>query len=709
VKSTRIFLLFCATLILSVGCSPLKNSGFEQYLSLNIEVPECVSETIYTQSTKIIGTASFYKRGINLVMQGPELKNMSIGDPLVSPLPIRYAEVAVYDSKNKLVQCGSTDAQGYLKALNGYSDLQIPKIPGSYSVRVLARSHIDLAAPISSPGKPTFKMRLSIKEDIYTQRVHYIVGSAYSNGVDDISNLNIKAFARQTDSLAIEGGAFNILNSIQIAYEFIQFNTGAVDTTCLNEKLNVFWKVGFNPRQYIEPEKNPGNLPNGSFYIKEQKTLYITGGKLGNMSIETANHFDDFVIMHEFAHFVEAQCGQLESPGGNHSIVVRVDPRLAWAEGWANYFAAQVMNDAMTLVPNPINPELPTKLSVAGLPTAWTYLFGSKGFSDSFQNIGNGSGFMFDLKKPGNNPDTWQFGSFLGFPFDKVDPNRFPGEGHFREGAVTRGLFKLTNNCGGSCITTTPIPFVNVWQSMDKLSGAGQSMYTFKDSHRVMEFLKAITIAAGGVWPTYKNFNQLQTSEALHLFSDGIFTTGAGPTAVNRWQPYGTILQNQVFGACPNGQNYIEPRSDDPVLTGSNSDQRYANQFFTFDPAILSGVTELTFSFLKQNGSGTNTEFDILLYPADYFHTLDYACSNLDENGNCKSTWQPSRSTASDVLRSDRRTGPIYTKVIKKLNELDRTKKYLINVRAYTAGKSISSVTDYSFTIIDQNGISICP
>ncbi len=690
------------------GCSPLKNSGYERYLSSNIEVPECVSEFSYSPTTKINGTATFYKRGINLVMQGAELKNMTLGDPLVAPLPIRYAEVAVYDSKNKLVQCGSTDSLGNLKALNGYSDLEIPATAGQYSVRVLARSHISLLAPGSAPTKPTFQMFINVKEDIYTQRVHYILGSAYSNGVDDISNLNLKAYARQTDAMGVEGGAFNILNTIQTAYQYVQSNTGNVNTTCLNEKLNVFWKVGFNPRQYLEPSKNPSNLSNGSFFNKEDKGLYITGGKLGNISIETTNHFDDFVILHELAHFIESQCGELASPGGNHSIVVRIDPRLAWSEGWANYFAAQVMKAAMAAVPNVLNPELTAKFTTAGLPTAWTYLFASKGFSDSSQNIGNGSGFMFDLKKPGNNPDVWQHGSFLGFPFDKVDPARYPGEGHFREGAVTRGLFKLSNNCGGSCITTTPITFDNIWRSMDKLTGAGQAIYKFKDSHRVIEILKAITVAGGGAWNTFKNFNELQTSEALHLFTDGAFKTGSGATAINRWAPYGTTLFTQTAGACVGGYNYIEPRSDDPVLTGTNSDQRYSNQFFTLDLSFFSNVREINFTFTKVNGAGTTTEFDILLYQEGYFHTFDYTCSSQDENGNCLSTWQPARPIAPDVLRSDRRTG-LATKTIRKLDELDPNKKYLINVRAYTANKSISAVTDYSFTITDQNGFNLCP
>ncbi|MBC7420885.1 MAG: hypothetical protein H7328_09165 [Bdellovibrio sp.] len=699
----KVNLLF-AFLFLFAGCSAIKNSQYEQYLSLESEITECLTSFTYASPNYINGTATFYKRGLNLVVQSGELKNMFQGNPLATPLPIRFAEVAVYDGSNKLVQCGKTDVTGRLKALDGISNLIIPATAGNYTVRVLARTHKTL----TFGGKLPFEMFLAVKEDIYTNKVHYVSGTSYSNGVDGITNLDIKAFARQTQDLAIRGGAFNALNTIQTAYEFIQNNTGPVTTTCLNSKLNVYWKAGFNPGQYLEPSTNPANVTSNSYYVNGEKNLFITGGKLGNVSIETAHHFDDFVIIHELGHFIEAQCGQLTSPGGSHSIIARIDPRLAWTEGWANYFAGQVMNAKISS----LNPELIPKLAAEGLPSSWKYFFASKGFTDSFQGITNGTGFMFDMSKPGNNPDIWQIGAFEGFLFDPVDPPRYLGEGHFREGAITRGLFKLTNTCGANCMSASPISFQNIWKSMDRITGAGKSIYTFKDSHRVLEILKNFITVGNTVpanWTPYKTVNQATTSEALQLFSDGLYTTGAGVSAINRWTPYGTFLTTKLAGSCANGLNYIEPRTDDPVLTSTNSDQRYSNQYFTFDPAILTGITQLNFTFTKVNGSGSNVEFDILLYGAGYFHAPDYTCTAYNANAECVGSWAPTRTVASDMLRSDRRAGALATKTIRTLNLLDPTQRYLIDVRAYTANRSIATVTDYSYTITDQNGLSICP
>lgn len=641
----------------------------------------------------------FYKRGVNLVLQGAELKNMTLGDPLAAALPIRFAEVAVYDSGNKIVQCGATNGAGELKALDAVSNLQIPKKAGTYSVRVFSRMNRTL----SHSGKPNFVVNLAVKKDKYTNEVYSIASTAISNGVDDTS-ANLVAYARQTESLEIEGGAFNILNSIFTAYSYIQDNTGAVDTTCLNPKLNIYWKQGFNPAQYVYPEKNPVEVGTATFYDSITKALYISGGKLGNINLEMTAHFDDYVIIHESAHMMEDRCGALLTPGGSHYIIARVDARLAWAEGWANYVAAQVMFNRI----NDVNPEFAQKMTTAGIAdTRWTYLFASEGFSDSVQNIGNGSGFMFNLTKPGSTPDTWQTGSLYGQPFDKVDPDRYPGEGHFREGAVTRGLFKLSNNCGANCVSSTPVAFEYMWKSMDKITGIGRNFYPFKSSETFLENLVTNLSTTGTPWSGYKTFHEgttgRNTSEALQLFGDGKYTA----SGISRWVPYGIYLVTNS-GACPQ-RYFIEPRPDDPVLTSTNSDERYSNHYYTINPSSLAGIDEINVNFTKQNVLGTNTEFDLLLFEENYFFEGDYACGTYDSAGNC-TNYKPARTTNKFVVKSDRRSGALTTKTLRGLLQLNPAKRYLLDIRAYTANKSISTATDYEYTITTQNaGVQLCP
>lgn len=696
------FLSFSCIGALLASCSGIKNSQYYEYLSTSVEAPECLTNYSYTSMMKLTGTAKFFKRGINLVTQynsttsKTELTNLTLGDPLQVALPIRYAEVVVLNSKNQIVQCGRTNGLGYLKAVDSISDLWLPKIADTYSIQILSRINVLFS---SYPSKPPFSLHLSVKKDKYTNKLYTLSQASSSNGIDDIS-VDMTAYARQTESSEINGGAFNILNSIFATYSYINQNTGTVNTQCLNQKVDTYWKAGFNPFQYLYPQENPSTLPANSFYDSlGDKTLNINGGRLGNTSIEDTDHFDDYVIIHELGHFIEDNCGQLTSPGGGHDVLSRIDPRLAWSEGWSNYLAAQVMYNQIS----EINPEFEGKMYTAGFTSAtekkWSFFSSTVGYSDSVLNVGNGSGFMFDLKKPGNNPDIWQTGPHEGSSFDKIDATRYLGEGHFREGAVTRGFFKLSNACGTTC-ATVPVPFEYVWSSMNKLTGAGLVSTKFKSSHTVLEKIKTFL---GGAWVGDKKTKA--ESEALHLYSDGTYSSGA----VDRWIPYGYALTTRQLSACPRLQ-YIEPRTDDPILTATNSDQRYSNQYLTIDLSAFPALDEINVTFTKQNISGTSTEFDILLFNEGYSYNIDYSCSSLDSLGNCLTSFKPSRTTNADVVRSDRRSGStLTTKRLTLLSTLDISKKYLLNIRAYTAAKTISSATDYSYEIKDGSGNYLCP
>lgn len=700
-RSSFLFPIFISATFIICGCTAINNTQYYDYLSTSVEAAECLTNYSFPATLKLTGTAKYFKRGVNLITQynsittKTDLVNIILGDPLQLALPIKYAEIIIYNSKNQIIQCGRTDSEGFLKSVDGVSDLLLPAAADSYAVQVLSRVRTQFS---SYPGKPVFSISAAVKKDKYTNKLYTLAKVVNSNGLDD-SSVDLLAYARQTDSAEINGGAFNILNDIFTTFSYISQNTGTVDTQCLNKKVDTYWKAGFNPYQYLYPQSDPSTLGNNSYYDGlGDKTLNITGGRLGNTSIENTDHFDDFVIVHELGHFIEDNCGQLTSPGGSHQIVSRIDPRLAWSEGWANYLAVQVLYNNMVQ----INPEFEGKMFNAGFTSAtdrkWSFLSSTIGFSDSSLNVDNGTGFMFDMKKPGNNPDSWQYGPYNGSSYDKIDSVRYPGEGHFREGAISRGFFKLTNACGVNC-ALSPVPFEYIWRSVNKITGAGNPAIKFKSSHTILENVKVLL---GGSWAG-DNKAKIQ-SEALHLFSDNSYLVGG----INKWIPYGSRLQTVQATACPT--IYIEPRSDDPALTATNSDQRYSNHFYSIDFSALPPMDQITVTFTKQNPSGTTTEFDLLLFQEGYFFNTDYLCSSVDTNGSCLTSFVPSRTTNSSVVRSDRRSGSTLTsKKITLLSSLDSSKKYLLNIRAFTAGLTLSPVTDYSYQIQDALGNYICP
>jgi hypothetical protein len=75
---------------------------------------------------------------------------------------------------------------------------------------------------------------------------------------------------------------------------------------------------------------------------------------LGDESTD-ADEFDRHVITHEWGHYFEQNLSRTDSDGGPHGILEKLDPNIAFSEGWGNAFAAIVTKDPIYLdsVANP--------------------------------------------------------------------------------------------------------------------------------------------------------------------------------------------------------------------------------------------------------------------------------------------------------------------------------------------------------------------
>lgn len=686
-----------ASLVLT-SCGVSFQSTASDYSSVLSEESRCENSINYTSGISLVGSATFEKRTIDIVTETSiippavtpttQLKNMTLSDPLPTALPIRYAEVAVYNSNNERIQCGITDSNGNIKALDQVSALKIPNTAGTYRLRVISRSYFVYN------NDPNNFIYIAVKKDKYRNELHALTSTFTLSGSGTSVPITLVARARQIDSENIEGGAFNILNTLQTGFDYIKVNTVGVNTNCLSEKLNVYWKPGFNPMQYQSPDADPATLGNTSYYVATTKELYISGGQLGDMSLSNTDHFDDFAIVHESGHFIEDHCGQWTSPGGVHALINRVDQRLAWSEGWANYFAAHVIHDRINSLDSTLMNKLATLSENSVTNNGWTYFFNSYGFSDSVQNIGNGDGFFIDFKRPGSDPGTYQFAPYTGQEFDKVLAATYPGEGHAREGAISRGLFKLTNSCGANC-ASSPISFLNIWQAFDRITGTASLNNPFLGAHKVLEKLKTLV---GGAWNSGSpSHNNIVESEALHLVSNGTF--GTSPLS---WPGYATQL---VTGLSCNLKILPKP---DGSLNGSSSDQRYSNHFYTIDFSALPGLSEISVSFTKN--AGNSVDHDLILFKPGYFFNDDYTCTAYNTSGGC-STFIPNRnSTNSDIYVMNRTpSGNLnnYSKTI-YLSGIDTTQKYLLDIRTWSAGVSMGTTTDYSYSISSNLGV-LCP
>jgi hypothetical protein len=230
--------------------------------------------------------------------------------------PIRRAEVIVKNGDGTIVQCTETNDSGAFSAA-------IPDDGGTYTVQVASRANnaFNTAYVMNNPTANSF----------------YTVSTTVTGSGSPSATLVASA------SGSLIGGAFNILDQILKAQEYLRTQTSGCSGTfgdcsafTTAPLVKVYWTAGLTPGVYY------GISGGISFYLNDDKELYILGGVDGNTETQDMDHFDNSVIIHEYGHFIEDQFANPNSPGGSHNGNSIIDPRLAWGEGWANFFQAAV-------------------------------------------------------------------------------------------------------------------------------------------------------------------------------------------------------------------------------------------------------------------------------------------------------------------------------------------------------------------------------
>src|SRR3989441_1445751 len=160
-------------------------------------------------------------------------------------------------------------------------------------------------------------------------------------------------------------GAFNILEMVQRANETIRMADTAIDPP----PVTIFWST--------KNTRRTGNVAQGfigtSFFNVANNTAYILGDRN-----EDSDEFDDAVIVHEYGHMLATRFSRDDSPGGATHIGDILDPRVAWSEGWANFFSSVVRNDPVwrdDSGPNGINVyrfDLSDKIPAGDNPGYWS-------------------------------------------------------------------------------------------------------------------------------------------------------------------------------------------------------------------------------------------------------------------------------------------------------------------------------------------------
>lgn len=536
-----------------------------------------------SNAVNVTMSAKFLYR--QLTYNVPDVGTNGLGSVVsaANAVAIPFAEFHIYDSNGVRIQQGETDT-------SGNAIFEIPKIAGTYTFKVFSRAMNNY-------------LKVSVLEDIYANTPYSISknftidNSDITNGSKDLSASPVYAEASESLSSKIEGGAFNIMFNILISNEYIRRNinkNGTIagvpsadpDKWWVADKVTVFWKAGFNPYTYF------GSSAPLSFYSPGERKLYILGGSSGDVKSADTDHFDDSVILHEYAHFLEDTYGNSASPGGSHTGNFVIDPRLAWSEGFANYFQGAVLTGA---------DAFDNSASEDRVPSTKRYHY----YVDTYGYKGGGGsagiGVTFNLAAVGSDvsePDS--------------TASDLSGTGTFREVSISRTLYKSTRGSGETYALTKNgggVTFANIWKVF-----AGENTAGYSRTNPLQYSLNKTTyfpIPNAGLfnWLLTKNgvagadWNSILTEEKQSKTTNDYGYLLAAATCA------GTIFNG---GAAETG---YKMSSSDPV---NHSHQQMNNDFLLYYHDGGSGTLNLSYST-----TGNAPDLDLILYYQSYVYFED--------------------------------------------------------------------------------------
>lgn len=591
------YLILSQFLIACGGLSPSSDSAN----SSQAEVSYC-STTYPTTTPHILsGTAQYQYRAISCgttSCTGLAMGTTSRGIP--------HAELIVKNSSGTIVQCGHTNADGTFT-------VTIDKIPDTYTISVNSRAS-------------NSEVKASVLSDVSSNSFYTLTSNSFTVASGTSSPQAVGTFTASLATPEVKGAAFHILYNLWTANEFLRANTS--NASFVAEKVTVYWQAGFNPGSYV-------SLPTSllSFYIKGSSQLYILGGYNGNSSTVDFDHFDDSVILHEYAHFLEDIYSSSDSQGGSHNGNFIIDPRLAWSEGWANYFQAAVIRQLVGGVNDHVRGRY-------------------------YIDITNGSnvGLFFNLHVSGRVATT-----------DQVN---FAGEGIFREISISRTLWKSTAANG---TTSSPaageVPFTSVWDTFTN-SIFKNTTVNFRNAGLFNSVLDATIVGLGN------------RSRWLAIVDDEYqnITT----------QDYADPVTQVTMGTCtPTFPRNLDPVAD-PVYSGgtARSNLEASNDFYAFTYAGGGGSINLTYTQLN----GTIIDLDLYLYKQGYEYQEDSSENNSKITLKSDRA-NPSIETGSESLNLSSLTSGTYLINI-KANTLNKNSGDLgAGVARYTLSITQGSTT----------------
>ena len=235
-------------------------------------------------------------------------------------LPIRQAPVELLDDSGNVLDSTVSDDNG------DYSFT----VESGLDVRVRVRSEIQKDAP----NEIDFKVVDNTSSDALYALQGALAEVPAQNQVRDLNAGSGWGTNSYTGTRA--AAPFALLDTIYGTLEdFI-----AVDAEVDFPAFNVLWST--------RNRSENGNVADGQIGTS---SFTVSNGTpviriLGDDGVDT-DEYDVHVVVHEFGHYFENSLSRSDSIGGAHSSSNRLDPRVAFGEGWGNALSGMILDDPL--------------------------------------------------------------------------------------------------------------------------------------------------------------------------------------------------------------------------------------------------------------------------------------------------------------------------------------------------------------------------
>lgn len=229
--------------------------------------------------------------------------------------PARGVVIVLLDESNGTVAQTVTDAFGQ------YSF----QVDPAKDVKVQARAQLD------QPGQWDVK----VTDNTLDNALYVMEGSLNSSGTSSSQIRDLHAVSGwnglryNTNRVA---APFAILSPVYDAIQMVR----QADSDAYFPEMEYRWSPDNRP---IAGNEALGQIGTSGFH-KDKNAVYL----LGDADRDT-DEYDPHVIVHEWGHYFEHNLARMDSMGGLHSLHEKLDPRLAFSEGFGNGLAAIITGD----------------------------------------------------------------------------------------------------------------------------------------------------------------------------------------------------------------------------------------------------------------------------------------------------------------------------------------------------------------------------